>query len=514
MGQSRNKKRSNTGIKAADNSIWMFGLCILSVIVYRMIILADYASKYVDDDQALMWYGTAAAARFAVREPHFLGQAYGSMIESFVAVPFYWLGIPLNICLPLATLIIWFFPFVYLGIKMIKKNKLFAFIIPLIGLFFSWEYDILTAVPRAFIGGFWLAFIGVVLLFEDKKWKKTLALIFMTLAFINSETSIAISALGILYYLLFHKDKLRDDWKSFLISLPFCVVIYSFCNIIFYKLFSDYNLHGSNSLSISADAFINNIKSLGKLLSDFSLLHIGTFPLLLIIIIFGLLIIGWLKDKKLFIIQLCAVIGSLLFLALPKTLDHTDELLFSQTRMFLYIPYVLLIVVYFYGREIQFEKTEKYYGVICCLGIILCIGKGIYFENTVIKDQNLYQCSITPVWNVETINGLADEFKGQMNSNGCKKQVFLNGSRALAYATSAVNYDEYLSYFATYDRRTPVYLKLKDEVLDENVMFVYIGNDGTLQSAIERVSGTNLIDYLRIEKGLQRYIEGDPRYIQ
>ncbi len=514
MGQSKNKKGKQAKINATDNSIWMFGICVLSVFVYRLLIIADYASKYVDDDQALMWYGTAAAGRFAIREPHFLGQAYGSMIESFVAVPFYWLGIPLNICLPLATFIIWFFPFVYLGIKLLKKNSFFAFIIPLIGLVFSWEYDILTAVPRAFIGGFWLAFIGIALLLEDKKWKKTLAFIFMTLAFINSETSIAVSALGILYYLLFHKDKLRDDWKSFLISLPFCAVIYSFCNIIFYKLFPDYNLHGANSLSISTDAFVKNIRSLGKLLSDFSLIHIGTFPLMLIIIILGLLIIGWLKDKKLFIIQLCAIIGCLLFLSLPKTLDHTDELLFSQTRMFLYIPYVLLIMIYFYGREVQVGKIEKYSGIICCLGIILCIGKGVYFEKVVIKDQNLYQCSITPVWDVETINKLADEFKMQMSSNGCKKQVFLNGSRALAYATSAINYDEYLSYFATYDRRTPVYLKLKDEILNENVMFVFDGNDGTLQCAMETVSDTNLIDYIRIQKGLQRYIEGDPRYIQ
>ena len=115
---------------------------------------------------------------------------------------------------------------------------------------------------------------------------------------------------------------------------------------------------------------------------------------------------------------------------------------------------------------------------------------------------------------METINKLADEFKMQMSSNVCKKQIFLNGSRALAYATSAINYDEYLSYFATYDRRTPVYLKLKDEILNENVMFVFDGNDGTLQCAMETVSDTNLIDYIRIQKGLQRYIEGDPRYIQ
>ena len=164
MGQSKNKKGKQAKINATDNSIWMFGICVLSVFVYRLIIIADYALKYVDDDQALMWYGTAAAGRFAIREPHFLGQAYGSMIESFVAVPFYWLGIPLNISLPLATFIIWFFPFVYLGIKLLKKNSFFAFIIPLIGLVFSWEYDILTAVPRAFIGGFWLAFIGIALL--------------------------------------------------------------------------------------------------------------------------------------------------------------------------------------------------------------------------------------------------------------------------------------------------------------------------------------------------------------
>ena len=222
---------------------------------------------------------------------------------------------------------------------------------------------------------------------------------------------------------------------------------------------------------------------------------------------------GWLKDKKLFVIQTCAVLGSLLFFALPKTTDYKDELLFSQTRMFLYIPYVLLIVVFFYGMQIKTDTVEKYRGVILGLGIMLCMGKSIYFKTSVINEQDLYQSSVTAVWGVDNIYELADYFNEVMKDNGCNKLVVTHGSSAMAYAVSATNHGEYLTYMATYDRRTPIYLKLKEEVLDEYVLFVSVESAVDVKFRLEEVKGTTLIDYLRVEKGLQRYTEGDERYI-
>lgn len=60
----------------------IFYMLLLLVMVYRGVILFKYSFYYVDDDQALMWYGTVSFAHFDFHEPCFFGQSYGSMIES------------------------------------------------------------------------------------------------------------------------------------------------------------------------------------------------------------------------------------------------------------------------------------------------------------------------------------------------------------------------------------------------------------------------------------------------
>ena len=93
------------------------------VLVYRLLLIFSYSANYTDDDQALMWCGTVLAAHFDLKEPHFLGQAYGSMLESIAAVPFYWIGVPLNIALPLATSLIWGVPFLICAWISVRNGK-------------------------------------------------------------------------------------------------------------------------------------------------------------------------------------------------------------------------------------------------------------------------------------------------------------------------------------------------------------------------------------------------------
>ena len=66
-----------------------------------------------DDDQALMWYGTVHFAHGHFPEPCFFGQNYGSMLESLLAVPLYYLKCPLNYALPLITLLLSLVPFAF-----------------------------------------------------------------------------------------------------------------------------------------------------------------------------------------------------------------------------------------------------------------------------------------------------------------------------------------------------------------------------------------------------------------
>ena len=127
---------------------------LLIVFIYRGFLLVRYCTVYVDDDQALMWNGAAAMAHLCFPEPCFWGQAYGSMFEAMVAAPLYWLRIPMNVLLPLATMITSFFPCLFIILKLYKRGHVAAaFIGVLFYMLMSWEWDILTSIPRGFISG-------------------------------------------------------------------------------------------------------------------------------------------------------------------------------------------------------------------------------------------------------------------------------------------------------------------------------------------------------------------------
>ena len=515
MGQHKKKKdiQKSSGM---DRSRIIFVICIICVVFYRIIILADYATRYVDDDQALVWYETVAAAHFDLKEPHFMGQAYGSNLEAVAATPLYLLGIPINVAASLGVFILWFAPFVICALMLLKKKPFASCLMLALPLLFSWRYDVLTA-DRSFVSGFSLAFLGIMFLQGEKKISKFFAPVFMMLGFIVTETSATVSALGVLYYILYQREQIKKDWIVFLTALPVCIVSYLYCNVIFYKMNPDYNLHGGvSSFSFSVEVFGSNLNRLFKLLSAFSVLSFGMLPWLFMLIVIALFILGWIKDKRLFILQSSAVIGSLLFFALPKTMDYVEELLFSQERMFLYIPYVLLLVSMYYAQNIKWKEIEecKWKDIaICIVCVVLTIGKTAYFESNVLRNPELYRCSIVSVWNVDDIRYVAGECAAHAEETDCDELVFLNGAKAMIYGSSAINYDKYISYIASYDRRTDIYLRLKNDIRDRNVLFWFIDSDGTLKSNVEFVSGESLIDYIRHQYDMQRYLSADERYI-
>ena len=44
-------------------------VCIFTIIAYKVSLLVEYGIKYADDDQSLMWYGTAMFAHGKIPEP-------------------------------------------------------------------------------------------------------------------------------------------------------------------------------------------------------------------------------------------------------------------------------------------------------------------------------------------------------------------------------------------------------------------------------------------------------------
>lgn len=501
---------------------WAILLLIIVVVIYRIIIIKDYCAKWVDEDQALLWYGTALAGHLGLTEPHFLGQAYGSMLESIVAVPMYWIGVPLNYCLPIATTVLWYIPFVISGYSLRKKNLLCASIILASPLVYRWDYDILTSVSRSFICGFTFAFVGIEFLCNNENLNKPRAFfvpILMSLAYINTETTITIIMLGILFVVLYRIKTLQIYWRELVGGMVIAAILYKFCNDIYYRMNPEYMLHsGKSMISLSKDTLKQNFADLRTLLNSFSVINIDETPVVLILIVVCILAVAIMAEEwKLLFADVCALVGTMLFLALPKTRDFYDNLLFSQTRMFLFIAYVILVIIDFAGHVISMKKccTSIYkilYYTVIVFSIVLAVGKIIYFKTVVLEKEDLYNSAVIRVSNTENIYNAADEISKYAIDNECSVVVMLTDNRVLGYATGAINYNLYTSYNAFYDRRTGTYLKLKENIIEENVLLVETDGDVISNVYVEYVNG-NLIDWIREHFGIQRYPESDARYI-
>ena len=68
-----------------------------------ILLLTKLGFRYGDEDQFLMWYMAKEFMAGYFREPCFPGQAYSTAMESLLAVPFMWLGMPVQEAVPLAA---------------------------------------------------------------------------------------------------------------------------------------------------------------------------------------------------------------------------------------------------------------------------------------------------------------------------------------------------------------------------------------------------------------------------
>ena len=405
-----------------------------------------------------------------------------------------------------------------------RKNLLCALVILINPLFYRWDYDILTSISRTFICGFVFAFIGVNFICNNEKKNKIKALfapVLMAIAYINTETTITVIALGILFAVLYKKETLRVCWYELIEGMTIAVIICKFCNSFFYKVNSEYVLHGGeSSVSFSVDVLKQNFVELKRLLSAFSVINIVGFPIILIIIIVCIFAVPFfIKEWKLLLLDVCALGGTVLFLALPKTRDFYDQLLFSQTRMFLFIAYVVVILIYFTGH-VAFEKN--YFNNLCkkkiiyysfiVVALVLLVGKIYYFETIVLEKKDLYQSTSISVADVESMYAAADTISECALDNNCSIVVLLTDNRVLGYATGAINYDQYISYNAFYDRRTSTYLDLKENNIKGNVLFVNTEGNVVSDFYVKYIDG-NLIEWIRENLNIQRYPEWDLRYI-
>lgn len=489
----------------------IFLIAAILILTYRIVILFKFSFIMIDDDQAIMWYGTAAFAHFDFYEPCFFGQAYGNMIESLLAVPLYWLNVPLKIALPISTLIFTTLPFAYLCVKSIKNNKMVtAYVMLIIYSAMSYEWDILTSVPRAFMGGFIFGIIGCILINEEGKWYKYFIGSYLVyLGYIMTNTVIALAGMAYLALVLHNKINMNFIKKK----LPGLFVgnllgyITAYLIKFFYIKNSEYNLHPAFDMNISIDALKDSVWNLRNILNWFTPVNIGIIWIVIILLIIGVCI--YKRIYRTLIMLLVSLIGLMTILSMNKINDYTgDNLMYGQLRMLLFVPYMIALIIYlcsYYNKKMYDEKIVYKVCVLIGIGIliILIIKGSIIRKQLVLDNDYLYESYIV---HLQKSDGLIENAKktGEIAlQNNCDVVIEIDDNRAFGYVCGALNYNKFIQYNSIYDRRTWVYQQLQQPA-KYRCLLVWYSDENGLSTRIVDIENISVVDWISENYGNTR----------
>lgn len=513
--------------RRAGKGITLFLCCFpLLLVVYRIYLLFRYCSQYVDGDQALMWYGTAVFGHFKFPEPCFFGQSYGSMIESLIAVPLYWIKIPFHYALPAATMVLSMIPFFYLSFKTFRKgNQTISLLILLCYISMSWKWDLLTSVSRALIGGFSFAVIGMIWLNADgfeikysgtsadcRKAPLTITLLWGIKVFLGAflaysgyiMTSSAIALIGIggLGFCLDIKRKRKNILPA--AAGFFCGLLVEKLIKAFYINNTDYALHPEWGMKFQTQILISNIKNIRNICADFTPLGLGGVFLVFMTAVLLYVFIN--KDYKTGILILAAAAGMTLMLGLNKMNDFIEgSLLLGQLRMLLVVPYIMILIMYFRasysgGKASDISPKRVWIWTIIFAGLVTY--KIFLFETQMRNESSILYTDAFPVWKVEDVLEQEEIVINAARDQDADVIIVNEGRETFGYALGAEYYGEFIFYNTTYDRRTWVYHELLKPD-DYKVLLVdFFGTSSNIEQA--RVSKMSVTDYIAERFGVYR----------
>lgn len=488
-------------------------MCLL-YIIYRIFVLCDYCFQYTDGDQTLMWYATAAFGHGELLEPKFFGQNRNVMIESLLAVPFYWAGIPLHIALPISATIIGVFPFVCLmGYCIYKKNYWGGVLLLAYLSTMSVEYDVLTSVPRAFASGLALSIIAIILLeCINSHLSKFVAGTLMVIACMWTAPSICLSLLGLLFYFMKRLDEFsRKFWRkhvSFVAGGLLGAYINLICDKVYTVLHPSYNVgQKKDEFVFSLKVLINNIIHLNdRTWADFFIFHLGIYTLF----VFGVVVVMYImriKDgkiqKRYILIVGAAFGGNILSLAIERLIVGIPGYpLYSITRMLLYVPISIVLVVWFLyrleeGKSAENKIIKKAGLMIPILIVAVCSGIKAYQIHETQREKFISSNGCVKVESVKNILEKSNNIVNALKENECTMVLFHKepdvAVEPLAFAFGAYNFGEFDSYVLYNEYRVP-YLRNESSYVRSKILEYY--EDGSM--AITPTEGKTLLEIANI----------------
>lgn len=473
--------------------------------------LVTYCFKYVDDDQALMWYGTVHFAHGYFPEPCFFGQSYSSMLESLLSVPLYLCGWPLNYAMPLVVSATVIFAFVYCSIDCYKRKRTVeAYMVGFLFAIVSWKWDLLTSVPHAIISGFPWAIIGVGLMCKPNNCKIKLFLgsCLCTLGAVITMSAAAIVGIAWLDYILKNGKKIKNYVVPALGVLP-GAFLYVFERWYYSKHVGDIVIKSDVDF-FNKEAFMHSVNNLPQLFKDvFGFGYIGIVIVPVSIIAISI-VLCYKREWKKMILILAAIIGSVFALSFGWMMVYDEEcVLLPQFRMVMFWVFLVLelILLFSFDKGAYVESIKD--GRICILltAVIFgfTIGKTLLFTKEIKNtDSTVYKSGIVSVMSVDELETQSKTIVEVAESLDADILVTTAYSRVMAYGASALFYDDTkVFYVPDQDRRVWVY----DDLLkrrSSRLLLYSMPVTGNVELSVVELEDKTVPDYFEEKYGIVR----------
>lgn len=349
------------------------------IISHHILLFCTVNIDFIDNDQILIWLGAKHYSQGIFYEPRFYGQAYSTMMEGLFAVPFMWLKLPVYYAVPLATHIIFLFPFLFPAFYLFKK-KLFdkAILVLTILLCMPLGFDVMASIPRGFVTGLFFTSFFVINLLNPYNYKYILLnTVFACIGVLVNPNSVLVSAPFLFYlFLLNYKDKRYYVYSimGLVCALPFEFLLNHYYRIHPESIIFDF------SNKFDPHYFIDAVSHL-----DDRFAHIGFFIeescVITLIVFFAIGLYFFKKNKKWFFSFILFISIILISFLGEKTADGVVWPHFSYSRMYLAIPvffslcivlcsfsinkikYVIvgIVIAFTIYKEINYKSRLKYY---------------------------------------------------------------------------------------------------------------------------------------------------------
>lgn len=339
--------------KKAKSLFFLFmGILLLD----RTYSLFYFGFEYTDLDQMITWTGAVDYSQGIFHEPFFYGQAYNYMLESFIAVPLIWFGVPVYIALPIVTTIISLLPFVILAIILFKKKKYFwAYTSLIFPVFLPIEYSFLTTLSRGFIQAhFFVPFLFIPLFDPEKSKNVVILYIASALSFIANQSSVILIVPIFLYIYTYHYRSLWFYLKALLV-IPFLYLDHLAKQ--FYIAHPERVVHKISGLEIDGKTFKESITStdhfefLFPFFTNWGILYFLCFALIL-----GIAIYKFKTRSRTILFILSGVSLILITFAIPKVQTEFGvpaSIFFTPSRLYLFVPILLLVSTILLFRDLK-----------------------------------------------------------------------------------------------------------------------------------------------------------------